>query len=136
VVLPDAIVAVVTRGDEVLMIRRGATVPDPGVWAPISGKIEPRESQEDALVREVQEEVGLRVHPLRKVWEHESQRGTHLLHWWLAAYVDGELTLSPREVAEARWVTASEVARIEPAFTVDREFFERVFPGLYQADHR
>jgi NADH pyrophosphatase NudC (nudix superfamily) len=130
VVLPDAIVAVVTRGDEVLMIRRGATVPDPGVWAPFSGKIEPRESQEGALVREVQEEVGLRVRPLRKVWEHESQRGTHLLHWWLAAYVDGELTLSPREVAEARWVTESEVARIEPAFTVDREFFERVFPGL------
>ena len=133
--LPDAIVAVVTRGDEVLMIRRGATVPDPGVWAPISGKIEPRESQEGAVVREVQEEVGLRVRPLRKVWEHESQRSTHLLHWWLAAYVDGELTLSPREVAEARWVTASEVARIEPAFTVDREFFERVFPGL-QEDQR
>jgi 8-oxo-dGTP diphosphatase len=135
VALPDAIVAVVTRGDEVLMIRRGATVPDPGVWAPISGKIEPRESQEGALVREVQEEVGLRVRPVRKVWEHESQRRTHLLHWWLAAYVDGELTLSPREVAEARWVTASEVARIEPTFTVDREFFERVFPGLQEA-HR
>ena len=105
--LPDAIVAVITRGDEVLLIRRGATVPDPGVWAPISGKIEPRESQEDAVGREVEEEVGY-----------------------------GELTLSPREVAEARWVAASEIARIEPAFTVDREFFERVFPGLREEDHR
>jgi len=76
VALPDAIVAVITRGDEVLLIRRGATVPDPGVWAPISGKIEPR------------------------------------------------------------WVAASEIARIEPAFTVDREFFERVFTALHQEDHR
>ena len=134
--LPDAIVAVVTRANAVLMIRRGATVPDPGVWAPISGKIEPRESQERAVVREVEEEVGLRVRPLRKVWEHESQRGDYLLHWWLAAYVDGELVLSPREVAEARWVTASEVVRIEPLFTVDRAFFERVFPSLPQEDRR
>ena len=66
--LPDAIVAVITRGDEVLLIRGGASVPDPGVWAPISGKIEPRESQEGALVREVQEEVVFTLPP-REVTE-------------------------------------------------------------------
>ena len=119
-----------------LLIRRGATVPDAGYWAPITGKIEPGESQEHAVVREVAEEVGLTVRPLRKVWEHVSERGTHLLHWWLAAYVKGDVTLSPREVADAQWVTASAFTRMQPTFTVDQAFFERVFPQVSREEAR
>ena len=67
---PDAIVAVVLRGPFVLMIRRGPGGPDPGYWAPPSGKVEAGESQEAAVIREVKEEVGVTIRPVRKVWEH------------------------------------------------------------------
>jgi ADP-ribose pyrophosphatase YjhB (NUDIX family) len=53
--LPDAIVAVVLSGPLVLMIRRGPSGPDPGYWAPPSGKVEPGERQEAAVIREVKE---------------------------------------------------------------------------------
>ncbi|HUM14894.1 MAG TPA: NUDIX domain-containing protein [Candidatus Nitrosotalea sp.] len=125
--MPDAVVAVVRRGPLVLMIRRGSRVPDPGYWAPPSGKVEHGETQEGAVVREVREEVGITVRPLWKVWESISAGGTHRLHWWLAEAVDGhDLVLDRREVSDARWVTVQEVATLEPTFADDRHFFEQV----------
>lgn len=128
--LPEAITAVITSRDKVLFICRGPSVPGAGYWAPPSGKIEPDESQEAAVVRESREEVGLTVWPLRKVWENISAGGSHRLHWWLTEYVSGELTLDPREVSDARWLTVEEICNLEPIFEGDREFFEKVFPHL------
>ena len=47
----EAVVAVLLRADRVLAIRRGPGVARPGYWQPLSGRIEPGESQRDAVVR-------------------------------------------------------------------------------------
>ena len=124
--LPDAVVAVVLSGPFVLMIRRGPNGPDPGYWAPPSGKIEPGEGQEAAVTREVKEEVGVTIRPVRKVWESISAGGTHTLHWWLADAEDRELRPDRREASEARWVAVSEIATLQPTFPGDRYFFEEI----------
>ena len=126
----DAIVAVITNGDKVLLIQRAPTVRGGGYWAPVSGEVEPGESQEAAVVREAKEEVGLTVRPLRKVWENISSRGTFRLHWWLAEYVGGELVLEKREVSDARWLTVDEICKMDGTFEGDREFFQKVLPFL------
>jgi 8-oxo-dGTP pyrophosphatase MutT (NUDIX family)/GNAT superfamily N-acetyltransferase len=124
--LPDAIVAVVLSGPFVLMIRRGPDGPDPGYWAPPSGKIEPGEGEEAAVIREVKEEVGVTIRPVRKVWESISAGGTHTLHWWLADAEDRELRPDRREASDARWVAVSEIATLQPTFPGDRYFFEEI----------
>ncbi|MHC3471952.1 NUDIX domain-containing protein [Streptomyces sp. 7R007] len=126
----EAIVAVLRRGDRVLAIRRGPGVARPGYWQPLSGKIEPGETQEEALVREVHEEVGLTVTPGAKVWESQTDDARFRLHWWTADAPTGEVIPDPAEVAEARWVTPAEFLALTPVFDGDREFFERVLPGL------
>jgi len=126
----EAVVAVVASGAKILFIRRGPSVPNAGYWAPLSGKIEPGEDEASAVIREAKEEVGLTVRPVRKVWECLSSSGTHRLHWWLAEWVDGDLSLEPREVSEARWLTLPEILRLETMFEKDREFFEKVLPCL------
>lgn len=78
-------------------------------------------------MREVQEEAGVTVRPLRKIWESMSAGGTHTLHWWLAEAEDGDFMLDRREVSDARWVTVQEIATLEPTFAGDRHFFEQVF---------
>jgi 8-oxo-dGTP diphosphatase len=128
--LPEAVVAVITKEGKVLIIQRGPDVPFAGYWAPLSGKIEDKEDQAAALVREVREEVGLTVRPVRKVWECTAASGSHKLHWWLAEWVSGELRLDPREVADVCWLGVDEVLRLEGTFDVDREFFKSVFPLL------
>src|SRR5262247_1790031 len=99
----EAVVAVIIRGREVLLIRRGAGVPDPGYWAPPSGTIEPGARQEAAVIREVREEVGLTVRPVVELGEGAASSGTHTLDWWRADYVKGALVRNRREVADARW---------------------------------
>jgi 8-oxo-dGTP diphosphatase len=128
--LPEAVVAVITKEKMVLIIQRGEDVPFPGYWAPLSGKMEPQEDQAEAVVREVREEVGLTVRPVRKVWECTAASGSHKLHWWLAEWLSGDLRPDPREVADARWLDVEEVLRLERTFEVDREFFNSVFPLL------
>ena len=126
----EAIVAVLLRAERVLAIRRGPAVARPGYWQPLSGRIEPGESQREAVVREVREEVGLTVVPLAKVWESETDDGSFRLHWWTARADTGEVVPDPDEVAEARWVTPEEFLSLDPVFDGDREFFERILPGL------
>jgi len=99
----DAVIAVITKGEKVLLIQRAPGIRGGGHWAPVSGEVEPGESQETAVAREAMEEVGLRVRPIRKVWENISTRGTFRLHWWIAEYVAGELALNAAEVSDARW---------------------------------
>jgi len=122
--------AVIRRGDRVLAIRRGPAVPYGGWWSLPSGRIEAGESQAQAVVREVAEEVGLEVTPLAKVWECATDDGAYLLHWWTARPHGHELSLDAREVAEARWITRAEYLALEPAFQLDRAFFESVLPTL------
>ncbi|WP_416965794.1 NUDIX domain-containing protein [Streptomyces sp. Agncl-13] len=127
----EAIVAVLRRADRVLVIRRGPDSARSGYWAPLSGKLEPGETQEEALVREVHEEVGLTVSPLSKVWESVTDDGTFRLHWWTAAETgNGTIVPDPGEVSEVRWVTPAEFLTMTPLFDADREFFEHVLPGL------
>ncbi len=129
--LSDAIVAVIINGDKILLIERAPTVLGSGYWAPVSGKVEPGEDQEAAVVRESMEEVGLKVRAVRKVWENISSGGNYRLHWWLAEYVSGELVLDKREASDARWVTAQEISGIK-IFEGDREFYEKVLPSLVE----
>jgi 8-oxo-dGTP pyrophosphatase MutT (NUDIX family) len=126
----EAIVAVLRRADRVLVIKRGPAARCSGYWAPLSGKLEPGETQEEALVREVREEVGLTVAPLAKVWECETDDRLFRLHWWTAEAGTGEVVAEPGEVSEARWVTAEEFLAMDPVFDGDREFFARILPRL------
>ncbi|MBI2347802.1 MAG: NUDIX domain-containing protein [Deltaproteobacteria bacterium] len=126
----DAIVAVIIKDEKTLLIQRAPTVRGGGYWAPVSGEVEPGESQEAAVAREAMEEVGLTVRPVRKVWENISSRKTFILHWWLADYVAGELVLERKEVSDARWLTVDEVRRLDSTFEGDREFYRKVLPSL------
>lgn len=123
--LPPAIVAVVRdTNDRYLMIRRAPTVPAPGYWSPVTGRVEPGEAFEDAVRRECREEVGLDVAVGARVHQCPTASATFLLHWYECAVTGGALTPEPAEVSEARWVTATEACALTPMFPATRAFFE------------
>ena len=126
----DGVVAIIRDADRVLLIRRGESVPFPGYWGLASGKREPGETLERTLVREVREELGLDVRPGRPGWESLGADGLHRLYWWTAEVVGGVLQPNPREVSEARWVTAEEFEGLSPVLEGDRRFFRQVLPTL------
>jgi len=96
-----------------LLIRRGHE-PGAGLWSLPGGRIEPRETDEQAVVREILEETGLRVACGRLVGTAElpGLDGAVVdVRDYLATVTGGELAAGD-DAADVRWVTAAELARL------------------------
>lgn len=101
------VTAVVFRGDEVLLVERA----DNGVWAPVTGIVDPGEEPADAAVREVAEETGVSAVPLRLAWVHTTTPVVHvngdhaqyLDHVFVMRWVAGEPHPADDESTDARW---------------------------------
>ncbi|HYF48028.1 MAG TPA: NUDIX hydrolase [Planctomycetota bacterium] len=118
--LPDKHGVVAILQDEVgryLFIRRGLKLKRaPGWWCFVGGEVDPGEAHSEAIVREVQEEVGLVVRALDKVHESISPNGEYRLHWLRVELSHAPQTIVPHpdEVEEARWLTAEDGLKLEP----------------------
>ncbi len=106
-----AIIVLVSRGDRCLLGRQNSW-PE-GRFSTIAGFVEPGESLEDAVCREVYEETGVRVSKARY---HSSQPWpfpSSLMLGFLARAETEEIALVDGELAEARWVTREDIRRGE-----------------------
>ena len=107
------VVGVIFRGDRLLIIRRSLTVTAPGRLCLPGGGIEEGETEEQALVREMQEELHIDVQPIRRCWRSVTSWGTNLA-WWLAELDDSVTPIAnPAEVAEVHWMTANEIRQAD-----------------------
>ena len=122
------VVAVLTNTHgRFLFIRRALTLSRaPGVWCFPGGEVEPGESYEAAIQREVLEEVGLAVEVLEKIHESVSPNGEFLLHWMRVRLLVTSATVRPHpgEVAEYRWLLPMEAAQLDPILPTLRAWLE------------
>ena len=126
-----AVGAIVIDAGALLLVKRDRE-PARGQWSLPGGRVEAGESLREAVVREVQEELGITVRPLARVWECASSDGAYWLHWWLAEPLDDEVSLLPnaREVDGARWLRPADFRNLGRVFEPDVRFFEEIFPTL------
>lgn len=125
-------VGVIPRGDTLLVIRRAAHIVAGGAWCFPGGAVQPGESVADALVREMREEIGLDVRPLRQLWRSRRHRGTLVLHWVLAEPARSgafRLRLTPDEVAASRWLRPEAILALPTLLDSNRAFLLR-WPAL------
>lgn len=122
------VAAIIERGGRFLVGKRSPHKQSaPGYWCAVCGRIEDGESQADAVVREVHEEVGLSVRAVEKVAECDTHDGSALIHWWFAAPLDdASAVLLGDEHTELRWVTLDEMRALVPVFAEDVEIFARM----------
>ena len=102
--------------EEILVVHRPAY----GDWSFPKGKLEPGEREEDAAVREVEEETGLRCRLERDLGttRYRDARGRpKTVRYWLMTPVDGELEAA-NEVDDARFVP---IARAAELLTYERD---------------
>ena len=99
--ISPAMMVLVRKGDSILLARH-ATYATARHTA-LAGFVEPGESIEDAVHREVMEEVGLRVANLRYFGSQSWPFPHSLMIAFTAEYVSGDIQLQADEIAEARW---------------------------------
>ncbi len=107
--------AVVTDGrGRLLMIKRGHE-PGAGLWSIPGGRIEPGETDEEALVREMFEETGLAVEVGRLIGrvQRPGPNGTVIDIADYAATVTGGTLRPGDDAADARWVDLADLAWLE-----------------------
>jgi len=107
--------AILFKGESVLLVKR-AREPRKGQWSLPGGAQKLGETAQAALIREVAEETGLRVRPIRfykliDIVEKDS-RGTISYHYTVADYLAepvGGALKAGGDAAEAKWVPLSEL---------------------------
>jgi len=107
--------AVVTDGrGRLLMIKRGHE-PGAGLWSIPGGRIEPGETDAEALVREMFEETGLAVEVGRLIGrvQRRGPNGTVIDIADYAATVTGGTLRPGDDAADARWVDLADLASLE-----------------------
>jgi len=109
--LTEIAIAVVQRGDQLLIGQRSEGVPLAGLWEFPGGKIRAGETPEAAATRECREESGLDVTIVAEypLVEHSYDHADVRLHFFAAALTDPSAQPSP----PFRWVAAAELGQYE-----------------------
>ncbi|EME71440.1 NTP pyrophosphohydrolase [Paramagnetospirillum caucaseum] len=81
----------------------------PGMYSCLAGFVEPGESLEDAVAREVWEEAGIRVRSTTYVASQPWPFPSSIMIGFNAVAEDGEPVPDPHEIEEVRWFTRDEV---------------------------
>lgn len=102
----------------------------PGLFGLVAGFVEPGESLEECISREVQEEVNLTVTDLRYFRSQPWPFPHQLMVGFFARYVGGELRHDPKELAEAGWYDVAALPGLPPAVSVARQLIDH-----YVASH-
>jgi 8-oxo-dGTP diphosphatase len=100
-------------GGRLLLIQRGHE-PGRGLWSLPGGRVEPGETDEQALIREVAEETGLAVAagPLAGSVARAAPGGAVFDIFDFAATVTGGSLAAGDDAADARWVSPEELGRL------------------------
>ena len=99
--ISPAMMVLVRKGDAILLARNVAA--PGGRFSALAGFLEAGESVEDAVHREVFEEVGLRVRDLRYFGSQSWPFPHSLMIAFTAEWDSGDIVVDPSEIAEAHW---------------------------------
>lgn len=116
--ISPAMMVLVTRGKE-LLLARGVNFP-PGRYSALAGFLEAGESVEDAVHREVFEEVGLKVKNLQYFGSQSWPFPNSLMIAFTAEYDSGEITPDTKEIADAQWFSLDALPQLPPRFSISR----------------
>ncbi|WP_170854560.1 NAD(+) diphosphatase [Azotobacter beijerinckii] len=124
--LSPSMIVLVTRGDEVLLARSPHFAS--GVYSTLAGFVEPGETVEQCVVREVREEVGVEIRNPRYIASQSWPFPHSLMLGFHAEYAGGEIVPQPEEIEDARWFALTDLPTLPSTYSIARYLIE-----LYRA---
>lgn len=129
--LDPAIIVLVTDGERALL-GRSARFPA-GFYSTLAGFVEPGESVEEALRREVFEEAGIRVGATHYVASESWPFPRSLMLGFFAVAQSTAITLHDGELEAARWFERDELYALQAQMKIARPYFDTIARRLIDA---
>lgn len=125
--LAPAMITLVTRGepgpDQEALLARGVQWTTP-MYSCLAGFVEPGESLEAAVIREVQEEVAITVDNPTYFGSQPWPFPNSLMVGFTAEYESGEIQCDPAEIADAGWYRRDELPMVPPGISIARRLID------------
>ncbi|HUG00173.1 MAG TPA: NAD(+) diphosphatase [Ilumatobacter sp.] len=122
-----AMIVLVTRGepgpDQEVLLARGVAFQGP-MYSCLAGFVEPGESLEDAVIREVYEEVGINVGSVEYIGSQPWPFPHSLMVGFRAAHVSGDISVDPTEIVDADWYRRDSLPNIPPSISIARKLID------------
>ena len=120
--LAPAMIVLVERECKLLLARSRHFLP--GMYSVLAGFVEQGESLEEAVVREVKEEVGIDVKDIKYFGSQPWPFPHSLMIGFTATYAGGEITLDDSEIEDAGWFTADHLPQIPGKISIARKLID------------
>jgi len=117
-----AMMALVTRGRELLLARAHRFAP--GMFSALAGFVEPGETIEDCVRREVREEVGVDVTDITYFASQSWAFPHSLMIAFTATWAGGDIRLEDEEIAEARWFHVDDLPKLPMSVSIARRLID------------
>ena len=120
--LSPAAIVLVRRGDRILLAHSPG-FPE-GLYSVLAGFVEPGESIEETVAREIGEEVGIGVRNVSYFGSQPWPFPHSLMIGFTADYAGGELSPDPAEIEAAGWYAADDLPQLPPRTSIARAMIE------------
>ena len=120
--LAPAIIVLVERGHEMLLAR--ARRFPTAMYSTLAGFVEPGETLEEAVLREVKEESGITVRDIRYFGSQPWPFPHSLMVGFTAVYESGEITLGDEENIDAGWFSADNLPPLPGKISIARRLID------------
>lgn len=120
--ISPAIIVAVIRGNEILLARSNRF--PPGRYSVIAGFVEPGETLENCVRRELQEEVGIEVDNIKYFGNQPWPFPDSLMIAFTAQYANGEISIDNNEIVAADWFTAATLPDIPDKGSIARQLID------------
>ena len=120
--LSPAVIMAVVKGDHLLLASNKRF--KSGFYSVLAGFVEPGETLEECVAREIKEEVGIRVKNIRYFGSQPWPFPNSLMVGFSADYAGGEIKADQSEIADAGWFTADNLPTIPPKITIARHLID------------
>jgi NAD+ diphosphatase len=120
--ISPAVITLIERADRILLARGHGFAP--GMYGIIAGFVEPGESLEEAVVREIREEVGIEVSAVRYFGSQPWPFPHGIMIGFNARWAAGELQPDPGEIEDAGWFGVDDLPTLPSKLSIARRLVD------------
>ena len=84
-----------------------------GNWGFPAGHIEEGETPEQAVIRELKEELDIEVAPIKTIAEGLADLPNYYAYWIMCNWESGDINPSKREIKDLKWLTKEEALKLQ-----------------------